>query len=395
MDLSYKKLWQDIKSHRRLYFLGLPLTFVVAAFIALCKPNFYTCTVKLAPELSVAKPGGSLASLASSFGVNLGSASSSGDALQPLLYPDLMNSAAFMSSLFSIPVTFEVEDSVFMTTDYYDYLENYQRAPWWSSAKKATFEFIRDLFVEEEEEATTIDPFHLTKEQAAIVELLQKEKVVCDVDKKTMVITIDVVDQDAVVAATFADSVQTRLQKFITDYRTRKARIDLEYNRKLLVEAEERYDRARQDYSAYSDAYRKSIFEDKNTERQKLETKLQIESRAYSQVATQVQLAEAKVQEETPAFTLLQPPTVPVKKTGPKRTIFCLVWLFLATIGITLYIFHKSGDLPLLLSLFSGDDDDPSATPGTPSLILNDSEYILVPKSSLKTPENERSGEEA
>lgn len=395
MDLSYKKLWQDIKSHRRLYFLGLPLTFVVAAFIALCKPNFYTCTVKLAPELSVAKPGGSLASLASSFGVNLGSASSSGDALQPLLYPDLMNSAAFMSSLFSIPVTFEVEDSVYMTTNYYDYLENYQRAPWWSSATTATFKFIASLFSDKEEEKdTTVNPFHLTKEQAAIVKALEK-MVICDVDKKTFVITIDVVDQDAVVAATLADSVQTRLQKFITDYRTRKARIDLEYNRKLLVEAEERYDKARRDYSLYSDANRKTLFENKHIERMKLETKLQIEAQAYSQVAAQVQLAEAKVQEETPAFTLLQPPTVPVKKTGPKRAIFCLVWLFLATIGITLYIFHKSGDLPLLLSLFSGDDEAPSATPGTPSLILNDSEYILVPKSSLKTPENERSGEEA
>jgi hypothetical protein len=379
--LSYKKLWQDVKDHRRLYLVGLPLVFVLAAFIALCKPNFYTCTVKLAPELSGAKSGGSLANLASSFGVNLGGASSTGDALVPTLYPDLMNSAAFMSSLFAIPVTFEEDDSM-KTVTYYEYLLDHQRAPWWSTARAAFFKSIASLFTDKEEEkVTTVDPFHLTNEQAAIVEALKKN-VICDVDKKTMVITIDVVDQDAIVAATLADSVQNRLQKFITDYRTRKARIDLEYNRKLLVEAEQRYDKARQDYSAYSDANRKSLFENKNTERQKYETKLQIESRAYSQVAAQLQLAEAKVQEETPAFTMLQPPSVPVKKTGPKRAVFCLVWLFLATIGITLYIFHKSGDLSLLLSLFSGDDDDdPSGNP--PSLILDNSEYILVPKSSL------------
>lgn len=379
---SFSKLWQDVKTHRRLYYKVLPLTFVAAAIITLSIPNYYNCTVKLAPEIPGNKSGGSLASLASSFGVNLGSPNAEGgDAILPNLYPDLMNSVVFKASLFPIRIQQEDADT---TTTYYDYLLNDQRAPWWSEILSGTFKAIKSLFADSEDNnAGKVDPHKLTKEQFEIVEAIN-HKVVCDVDKKTFVITIDVTDQDPVVAATIADSVQNRLQKFITDYRTRKARIDLDYNRKLLVEAEARYDKARQDYSAYSDAYRKSIFEDKNAVRQKLDTKLQIESRAYSQVATQVQVAEAKVQEETPAFTLLQPATVPVKKSGPKRAQICLIFLFLAAIVTTLYIFHKEGDL---LPLFSGDDDDDD--PDTPSLILNDSEYILVPKSSLKTPATE------
>jgi len=379
---SFSKLWQDVKTHRRLYYKVLPLTFVAAAIITLSIPNYYNCTVKLAPEIQGNKSGGSLASLASSFGVNLGSPNAQGgDAILPNLYPDLMNSVVFKASLFPIRIQQEDADT---TTTYYDYLLNDQRAPWWSEILSGTFKAIKSLFADSEDNnAGKVDPHKLTKEQFEIVEAIN-HKVVCDVDKKTFVITIDVTDQDPVVAATIADSVQNRLQKFITDYRTRKARIDLDYNRKLLVEAEARYDKARQAYSAYSDAYRKSIFEDKNAVRQKLETKLQIESRAYSQVATQVQAAEAKVQEETPAFTLLQPATVPVKKSGPKRAQICLIFLFLAAIVTTLYIFHKEGDL---LPLFSGDDDDDDSD--TPSLILNDSEYILVPKSSLKTPATE------
>ena len=390
-SLSFSKLWQDVKTHRRLYYMVLPVTFVVAAIISLSIPNYYNCTVKLAPEIPGNKTGGSLASLASSFGVNLGSPNNAGgDAILPNLYPDLMNSVVFKASLFPILIQQEDADT---TTTYYDYLLHDQRAPWWSEILSGTFKAIGSLFAKSEDDnGGKVDPYKLTKEQFKIVEAINK-KVVCDVDKKTFVITIDVTDQDPVVAAVIADSVQNRLQKFITDYRTQKARIDLDYNRKLLVEAEARYDRARQDYSAYSDAYRKSIFEDKNTERQKLETKLQIESRAYSQVATQVQVAEAKVQEETPAFTMLQPATVPVKKSGPKRAQTCLIFLFLAAIITTLYIFHKEGDL---LPLFTGDDVEDSAdSAGTPSLILNDSEYILVPKSSLKTPVNERNGEEA
>lgn len=382
-NLSFSKLWQDVKTHRRLYYKVLPLTFVVAAIITLSIPNYYNCTVKLAPEIPGNKSGGSLASLASSFGVNLGTPNAAdGDAILPNLYPDLMNSVVFKASLFPIRIQQEDADT---TTTYYDYLLNGQRAPWWSEILSGTFKAIKSLFVDSEDNnAGKVDPHKLTKEQFEIVEAIN-HKVVCDVDKKTFVITIDVTDQDPVVAATIADSVQNRLQKFITDYRTRKARIDLDYNRKLLVEAEARYDKARQDYSAYSDAYRKSIFEDKNAVRQKLDTKLQIESRAYSQVATQVQVAEAKVQEETPAFTLLQPATVPVKKSGPKRAQICLIFLFLAAIVTTLYIFHKEGDLLTLFALGDDDEDDLD----TPSLILNDSEYILVPKSSLKTPATE------
>lgn len=382
-NLSFSKLWQDVKTHRRLYYKVLPLTFVAAAIITLSIPNYYNCTVKLAPEIQGNKSGGSLASLASSFGVNLGSPNAEGgDAILPNLYPDLMNSVVFKASLFPIRIQQEDADT---TTTYYDYLLNDQRAPWWSEILSGTFKAIKSLFADSEDNnAGKVDPHKLTKEQFEIVEAIN-HKVVCDVDKKTFVITIDVTDQDPVVAATIADSVQNRLQKFITDYRTRKARIDLDYNRKLLVEAEARYDKARQDYSAYSDAYRKSIFEDKNAVRQKLDTKLQIESRAYSQVATQVQVAEAKVQEDTPAFTLLQPATVPVKKSGPKRAQICLIFLFLAAIVTTLYIFHKEGDLLTLLTLGDDDEDDLD----TPSLILNDSEYILVPKSSLKTPATE------
>ena len=79
-------------------------------------------------------------------------------------------------------------------------------------------------------------------------------KVVCDVDAKTMVITIDVTDQDPLIAATMADSVQVRLQHFITDYRTRKARIDLAYSQKLYPEAKQRYEKARLKSASYNDA---------------------------------------------------------------------------------------------------------------------------------------------
>ena len=349
------QLWQDIKKHRSLYYKVLGITFIASAIITLSIPNYYKCTVMLAPEMPGGNKGTSgLASLANSFGVNLNSASGA-DALMPNLYPDLMNSVAFRASLFPVKVQQEDGDTA-MT--YYDYLENYQRLPWWSAGMKAVGKGISSavgsLFGSEEETSNKVNPFRLTKEQTEIVEKM-KEKVVCDVDKKTFVITIDVTDQDPLIAATMADSVQTRLQDFITDYRTRKARVDLAYNQKLFKEAQARYEKARLKSAAYSDANRHTIFAGKQSEQTKLENEMQLQFRAYSQVAAQLQLAEAKVQEETPAFTTLQPATVPIKKVGPKRTFIVLIFLFLAILATTVFVFHKERHLIPLLTF---DDDD-------------------------------------
>ena len=351
------QLWQDIKKHRSLYYKVLGITFIASAIITLSIPNYYKCTVMLAPEMPGGNKGTSgLASLANSFGVNLNSASGA-DALMPNLYPDLMNSVAFRASLFPVKVQQEDGDTA-MT--YYDYLENYQRLPWWSAGMKAVGKGISSavssLFGSQEETSNKVNPFRLTKEQTAIVEAM-KEKVVCDVDKKTFVITIDVTDQDPLIAATMADSVQTRLQDFITDYRTRKARVDLAYNQKLFKEAQARYEKARLRSAAYSDANRHTIFAGKQSEQTKLENEMQLQYRAYSQVAAQLQLAEAKVQEETPAFTTLQPATVPIKKVGPKRTFIVLIFLFLAILATTVFVFHKERHLIPLLT-FDDDDED-------------------------------------
>ena len=352
------QLWQDIKKHKKLYYKVLSITFIVSAIIMLSIPNYYKCTVMLAPEIPGGNKGTSgLASLASSFGVNLGSATGA-DAIMPNLYPDLMNSVAFRASLFPVKVQEEDGDTA-MT--YYDYLENYQRLPWWSAGMKAVgngiSSVIASLFGQEEITSDKVNPFRLTKEQMAIVETMEK-KVVCDVDKKTFVITIDVTDQDPLIAATLADSVQVRLQDFITDYRTRKARVDLAYNQKLFKEAQERYEKARLKSAACSDANRHAIFAQKQSEQTKLENEMQLQYRAYSQVAAQLQLAEAKVQEDTPAFTTLQPATVPVKKSGPKRAPTCLVFLLLASLATTVLVFHREGHLvPLLRPSHSPEDD--------------------------------------
>jgi capsular polysaccharide biosynthesis protein len=349
-SIDFKKIFADLLKHKMLYAKVLPITFVVAAILALSIPNYYNCTVKLSPEMSGSKSTSGLASLASSFGVNLGTGGAGTEALFPTLYPDLMNSVDFKTSLFHVPVTIEGDKEAGepdRTMSYYDYLTKEQKAPWWSSAMKSIMSIFKSDSVAGEGK---LDPFRLTLEQANVVKAID-QKVVCDVDKKTMVITINVTDQDPVIAANMADTVKTRLQNFITDYRTSKARVDLEYNRKITAETKARYEKARQLYAEFMDANNDIILATVRQKQTDLENEMQLQYNAYQQVAAQLLAAEAKVQEETPAFTTLQSATVPVLKAGPKRAQMCLIFVFLAFLGTTAWILYKEDDLKSLLGL--------------------------------------------
>ena len=342
--INFGKLAKDMKKHKKLYYKVLPVAFLLTAIFTLGIPNTFKCTVTLAPEMSSAARRSTLANLVSSFGINLGN-TGTGDAILPTLYPELMNSVAFRTSLFSIKVHREDDDQE-MT--YYDYLLNEQKSSWWGAPFKALFALLKND--DEEEDGNSLNTFKLTKKQMKVVEMIEKN-VVCDVDKKSLVITINVKDQDPLIAATIADSVQQKLQDYITEYRTKKAQVDVEHYTALCQDSRERYEKALNDYALFSDRNQKVFLQSVQSQQMKLETEMNLQQQAYTQIAAQLQMAEAKLQEDTPAFTTLQPATVPIKKSAPARAKICLVILFLTFLATTAVIFHREGDLMPLLGI--------------------------------------------
>ena len=148
-----------------------------------------------------------------------------------------------------------------------------------------------------------------------------------------------------------ADSVKERLQTFITEYRTSKARNDLLYNQKLYKETKQRYEKARQRYAEFADANQDIILQTVRQRLTDLENEMQLQYNAYTQIAAQLLAAEAKVQEETPAFTTLQSATVPLIPEAPKKKKIVLVFLFLAFVATSVWVLNKENQLKPLLGL--------------------------------------------
>ena len=351
--IPFKEIGEAIHGARKLYIKVLGATFAVVTVFTLFTPNYYTCEVMLAPELSTMRgTQSSLSSLAQSFGFNLNTISnSSGDAMVPMLYPEIVNSQYFLSNLFPIKVHCEELDT---TMTYYEYLSEHQKTSLLADIIGFIPKTIGNVLSSESEEDKQkehIFNYHkLTKKQYSIAKVLS-QKIKCQVDKKTMAISISVTDQNADIAAEVADSVQKHLQDFIIHYRTQKARIDVEYNKKLIVETKDKYDKARRRYAAYSDANQRASLQSIHTQELEYSNEMAIAQQAYTQVSAQLQAAEAKLQQAIPAFTVLQPATVPVKKAGPRRSMICLGFLFLAFLCTTARVLHKKKLLMPLLGL--------------------------------------------
>lgn len=350
--VDFNGLWQALIKHKFLFIKVQVVTFVLGCLYTLSLPNYYSAGVTLAPEMAGKRSGSGLSSLASSFGVSIGGMTSGEDALSPSLYPDMMSSVDFKTSLFPIKVR------EYMSKDYYtyyEYLKDHQKVPWWSSIKNS----IKSLFASEETDKSQVkvDPFILTKDQFDIIRLMSS-KIGCDVDLKTNVISISVVDQDPLVAATMADSVKQRLQDAITAYRTSKARVDLEYNKKLYDETKAKYDEARQLYASFADANQDVVLQRDRNRLIELENEMQLRYQAYSTVAAQLQAAEAKVQEETPAFTTIQNATVPLLKAGPRRSRMVILYCFFAFIITVVYVLYKEKLLKRLVFGLDGEEYD-------------------------------------
>ena len=321
---------------RKKFFLMWPIVAVLSILWIIPQPRYYNCSVSLAPEANGDDMGGGLASMASSFGINLGGNGS--DAIYPLLYPDLLGSNKFIVSLFDIKV--KTDDGT-VDTDYYTYLTKHQKKNWLTQPFNKAKNAIVKLF-KSEENATRgngkkIDAFRLSKRDYDLVEKV-KTNITCDVDKKTDVVTITVKDQDRLVSAILADSVKQRLQDFIIEYRTSKARLDLNHYVGLAAEAKKEYDASIAKYSDYCDANQDIILQASISERDKLEADMQLKYNTYNALCTQVEASKAKMQERTPAFTTLKRATVPIKPAGPKRMIFVAGMLILGTIVTSLWL---------------------------------------------------------
>lgn len=330
LQIDWMGILRQVLAIRKKLYKAAAVGVVLGILIALGTPKQYTVSITLSPEMGSGKSSSGLASMAASFlGGSIGS--DSPDALNATLTPDIVTSTPFLMELFDARV---VSQDKQIDTTFTAYLDE-QKSSWIGYVLKApgmAIGGIKSLFSNKEQEETdTIQEgtIELNEKDAAKLGSLRKA-IVTEVDKKTAITTLSVTLQDPKVTATIADSVVSKLQQYITAYRTSKAKEDCQYLEKLYKERQQEYYDAQQRYARYVDANSNVVFQSTMAERERLQNDMNLAYQVYSQVAQQLQVARAKVQEEKPVFAVVEPAVVPLNPSGTSRKVIVLGFLFLA-----------------------------------------------------------------
>ncbi len=341
-EIDIMELLRKLFSEWKLILKWCGIAAVVGLVIGFSIPKQYTVTSKLAPETVAKTGGGSLGSLASLAGINLGSMSTA-DAVYPDLYPDIVASTPFVVELFPVQVNFKYKKEE-MNSDFYNYLKEYTRSPWWSAVIGAPFQalgWVMQKLRGEDEDAeegyADLNPSELTYEQEQIAKAI-REGISLSVDKKTSVLSLTVTAQDPKVAAKISQEVIDRLQTYVANYRTEKSRQDLAYYESLYQEAKEAYFTSQQRYAGYVDRNQGVILQRVKTEQERLQNEMNLNYQLYNTCAQQLQAAKAKVQQETPVFTVINPPQVPLKRSKPSKVTILVACMFLGAVLAAVWV---------------------------------------------------------
>jgi uncharacterized protein involved in exopolysaccharide biosynthesis len=288
---------------------------IFGIIISFSIPKEYTSTVKMTPEDSKSSITGDMSNLAAMAGINIGMENSIG--LSHALYPDIIQSVPFIIRLTEIPI---YTHNLGSKGTLYDYLNEHIKKPWWSYIFEFPLKIAHIGEHAKHQERIALNPYNLSIEQEKILTIL-KNRIDLSTNKKTGLITVGVTLQDPKIAAIVADSLVLNLEKFIIEYRTNKARKDLNFAIKVFNDSKQRYYTAQKYYAGYIDENKNIILESVRIEQEKLKNEQTLAYGIYNSLAQQLEKAKMKVQEQTPCVTIIEPARVPVEKSNTSRLL--------------------------------------------------------------------------
>jgi len=326
-EIDLIELFQKLYSNRKKIYKAVGIGIATGLIIGFSLPKTYQVDVNLSPESGTNATSG-LSGIASMFGLGNASSGFGEDALNFNMFPEIVKTNPFALEMLQIPIQSQKERNITL----YDYLDT-EKKPWWNYVMGVPGMLINkamSLFKEEQKDSIkTIDPFRLTPEQSGRIGMLKKVLKV-NTDKKSNITKVTVSLQDPLAAAIVADSAVQKLQEYITDYRTRKAKQDYDFQLSLCEQYKKEYFEAQQEYAQFADANRNVILQTVTSEKDRLQKNLNMAEQIYSQSMAQLQVLRGKVQEAKPVFAVVEPATVPLAPTSPKKLMIIIALAFLA-----------------------------------------------------------------
>jgi uncharacterized protein involved in exopolysaccharide biosynthesis len=328
-------LWKFLQRSRLAVLAFAVLGALAGLYYGFSKPDDYKAEVTVMPEVSVGSPGsmGNLGSLAGLAGISMDNAA--GDGIRPDLYPEVLQSIPFALQILKQPVYSKTYKTVLP-------LQTYLKRQRQETAFQRLTGNTEQTTADDSKPAPVVLPdpknyskaLQVTPEQEGLAALLTN-RITTTYERRTGVVTIEVIMPDPVVAATVARFSLEYLTHYITSYRTQKVKNQERFLTQQVEQSRRRYQTAEYDLESYRDRNRSLYSGLARISEQRLQAEFLLAQTVYNDLSRQLEQAKIRVQEETPVFKMLEPPRIPLRPNGPRRTLIVLAGLVAgAVIGL-------------------------------------------------------------
>lgn len=333
-----RKLWLE-----RMFILKVTGVFILLGLLtALTGSKEYTASCQFVPQTSKNANNSSMARLASLAGINMGSLATGEQLLSPLVYPNVLNSIAFKRDLLQTQIRINGEEEPITLLTYLSD-KKYRKFSLTGTILKYTVGLpgliVHAIKGEPEEQETIADESFvvLTKEEYTAVRALESV-IGIEVEEKKGYIALSAQMPEPYAAAQVAESALELLQKYITEFKVDKVQSNLEFIQERYDELKKEYEEIQELRAAYKDANQGISTSRARTNLEKLDNQYNLAYSIYSEMATQLEQAKIQVKETTPILTVIDPVSMPIKPSKPRKMMILVGFTFLGGVAACGYV---------------------------------------------------------
>ncbi|CAM1370252.1 conserved hypothetical protein [Tenacibaculum litoreum] len=334
----FKTVWEG----RKIVAKFLIVFGLIGLFIAVFSAKEYTAYTTLVPQTSDSKVGGSLGGLAAIAGINLGGGGT--ESIPPTLYPKIAQSVTFQRDLLNTRLKLSNVEKIVTYQEYYDKHTKFNLL---KTIKEYTIGLPGKIitFIKSDNEGITEvgndSIYRITKNESILFNKIQ-EQLVIDNNKKDGFVKISFSMPEALAAAQMTKKAQAILQEAITNFKIEKAEQELNFIQQRYNEVKLDFENKQAALASYKDRNQGLITSRSQSYLRRIESDYNLAFNLYSELSKQLETQKIKVKENTPVFTVIEPVSVPVEKSKPKRILIIVVWGILGVfVGIAIVFFRK------------------------------------------------------
>lgn len=334
-----QKLWQGRYVVAKIMLVSL----MIGIFVAFLSPKEYRASSTMVPQITDQKSKLSpLSGLAAMAGISLSTIG--GSELAPSTYPQIISSVPFQLELMKVPLNFAGLDSTVTLFDYYTKVKQTNPLIKYtfglpSLIRKAIKGNSGKLYPE------TGDVIYDLTDKQIEVQNIMVETVGVNINDKDGYITIYCSLPEAYAAAQLTKSTQLLLQRYITEFKIKKAQANHDFILQRFNEAKQKYQQAQKELAIFRDQNKNVATALARTRQEQLTGEYSLIYGVYSELAKKLEQAKIEIKEETPVFTVIKPVSVPSDKSKPNRPFIVTIFTFIGLIiGLVIVLSRDYAD---------------------------------------------------